>query len=308
MRVCVLGCAAVIPTSPTRTAAKRLVSQPKALIAIEALLLTVLVGFGDIATGAELSFSIFYLLPITLVAWSMGRRYALVNAVLAMFAWLIADFVTGYEYPSVWLPYWNASIRLGYFVLFALIFSRLRDALDQEKSLSRRDALTGAFNRRAFEELAAAEVARSSRYGNPMTLAVMDIDGFKQINDRFGHAVGDDLLREVATTLDATLRASDIVARLGGDEFAVVMPETDESSAHEGLTKTKLALSDRMTRRGWPVTFSFGSMSTGAASVPLGELLAAADRLMYQAKRSGGDKIEAASSRDVRPVGPPSDG
>ncbi len=293
-----LCCAMVNLTSTSRLAARRLVSQPKGVVLAEAAVLTLLVGAGDIATGAELSFSIFYLVPITLVAWSLGRAWAVANAGLAMFTWLGADFITENEYSSAFLPYWNALIRLGYFVLFALLFSRLHNALDQERSLSRRDPLTGIYNRRAFEELATTEVSRSSRYHHPMSLVVMDIDHFKQVNDRFGHDVGDTLLKEVATTLTSTLRATDIVARMGGDEFAIVIPETNHEQALVTLKKTRTALTQCMAANGWPVTFSIGVVSTAASPPELGELLIAADELMYQAKREGRDRICASSADD----------
>lgn len=269
------------------------VSQRPLLVAAEAATLTVAIGAADVATGSELSFSIFYLLPITLVAWAMNLRWALVNALVASVVWFWADRWSGTAYANSLLPFWNAAIRLGYFVLFAVLFSRLRRSLDVERNLSRRDHLTGAFNRRAFEELAQREVDRSKRYGRPISLAFMDLDNFKAINDQYGHDTGDELLAVVASTLVGTVRTSDIVARIGGDEFAIVMPETSADQAHAALEKTRSAVSDRMAEHAWNVTFSIGVVSTTEGASQLSTLMAEADDLMYQAKRAGKDRIVA---------------
>lgn len=268
-----------------------LTSQPPVLVVVESVALTVVLGLLDVLTGAELSFSIFYLVPITLVAWTMSLQWALAHAFLAAVTWLVADRAAGQVYSAPLLQYWNASIRLGYFVLFAVLFSKLRHSLDNERQLSRRDPLTGRYNRRAFDELADREVRRAVRYRRPLSLCFIDIDHFKQINDRLGHETGDDLLREVGATMVTSLRSTDIVARVGGDEFAVVMPETTEEHALIALHKTRTALTDRMVAHAWPVTFSMGVVSTEGETDSLSELLALADARMYEAKAAGRDQI-----------------
>ncbi len=289
-------------TIPSRTGemARRLVAQPRRFVVVESVVLTLLIGLLDVATGAELSFSIFYLLPITLVAWSMERPWALGNAVMASITWLAADQLSGSVYSNPLLPYWNASIRLGYFVLFAVLFGRLRQTLERERTLSRNDPLTGLYNRRAFEELATRDVERASRYGRPISIAFIDLDHFKETNDQFGHDAGDALLRQVALTLVASLRSTDVVARMGGDEYAIVMPETVEDHARIALEKTRAVLAQRMTEHGWPVTFSIGVVSTTGEAASLPALLAAADRLMYEAKRAGRDRMVVAQYATMR--------
>lgn len=266
-------------------------AQSRPLILAEALLLTVVLGAADVWTGSEFSFSIFYLMPITLVAWTLGRRPALFIAGFASVIWLLADYAAGHSYSHPLIPYWNASVRLGYFALFAILFARLHETLERERDLSRVDPLTGVQNRRAFEEFAGREVERAGRYARPMSLAFIDVDHFKQVNDRFGHQVGDELLSEIAATLISTLRSTDIIARLGGDEFAVLMPETDSQAAVAALEKSRGALNARMQSNSWPATFSMGVVSAEGPHSTLPDLLAAADRLMYEAKRTGRDRI-----------------
>lgn len=284
---------------------QRVAAQPRLVVAMEAIVLVAFLGIADFATGSELSFSIFYLIPITLVAWLMGLRPALAVGALASAIWLLADYAAGHVYLHPLVPYWNAGIRLGYFVLFAVLFSRLRDQLDKERILSSRDSLTGAYNRRAFEELASREVARAARYDRPLALAFVDLDHFKSVNDRFGHEVGDTVLREVADVFMSTFRNSDIVARLGGDEFAIVMPETAEDDARVAIEKSRVALGKRMDEHGWPVTISVGLAATTGKGGSLAELLASADRLMYLAKRAGRGRVVV--GRPDEPADQPND-
>lgn len=119
------------------TILQRLGAQPPAIIVVEAVAMTMILGLLDVLTGSELSFSIFYLVPITLVAWTMNLHWALGHAFLAAVTWLLADRAGGQVYSAPLLPYWNASIRLGYFALFAVVFTRLRRALDNERQLLR---------------------------------------------------------------------------------------------------------------------------------------------------------------------------
>ena len=115
---------------------------------------------------------------------------------------------------------------------------KLQAALESEKNLSRVDFLTGIPNRRMFHQALTLEGKRSRRYGRPITLIYIDVDNFKHLNDHYGHATGDELLKMIGTTLETTVRSTDMAARLGGDEFAVLLPETDEPSA--GVIVAKL--------------------------------------------------------------------
>lgn len=119
---------------------------------------------------------------------------------------------------------------------------QLEAALIKEQELARIDPLTHVSNRRAFYELAEIEIVRARRNGCPLSVAYMDVDNFKFVNDDLGHATGDLVLVTIASTLRSELRASDIVARLGGDEFAILLPETDAESAQAVLDKLRARL------------------------------------------------------------------
>ncbi len=253
-------------------------------------------GWLDVATGAELSFSIFYLLPVSLGAWALGIRSAAALSVVAAVVWYAADRAGGTDYSSELIPVWNAGIRMGYFLLFSLLLSRIRILLERERTTARSDPLTGLLNRRAWEELANGEVERARRYGQRLGVAMIDLDHFKRVNDTMGHDEGDVLLRRLAALLRASLRANDHIGRIGGDEFAVVLVGAGPTEAEAVVHKLLGATREAMAEKGWPVTLSIGAVTTeGPDPAALPELLAEADRLMYEAKRAGRDQARIAA-------------
>jgi diguanylate cyclase (GGDEF)-like protein len=159
------------------------------------------------------------------------------------------------------------------------------------KSLAEKDSLTLLYNHGAFHEKLAIELERANRYGRPMSVIMLDLDGFKEINDRYGHMTGDRVLALVAGALGAHLRKTDIAARYGGDEFAVILPETDLPAAAtiagriaEGISGVRLD-ADRETVISF--TASIGYATCAPDSAERGQILAIADRLMYESKRRG---------------------
>jgi two-component system, cell cycle response regulator len=150
------------------------------------------------------------------------------------------------------------------------------------------DFLTALANRAEFESAFATEMARARRYGHPGALLLADLDGFKAINDTFGHAVGDQVLKDVARVLREYLRATDTIARLGGDEFVALLPETTPAAADAIADKLSQAIPRAFERvAGKPVTLgiSVGCVCFDGSTVESPEdLLHAADRAMYEAK------------------------
>ncbi len=157
------------------------------------------------------------------------------------------------------------------------------------------DYLTGAFNRGHFMERAELELGRAVRYGNELSIFMMDIDFFKQINDRHGHKVGDSVLKKLAEVCQVTLRANDIFGRLGGEEFAVLLPETDKTSAVEVAERLREAIAHAKVplEGGLPVQFtvSIGVTSMSPMDGSMDELLHIADTALYDAKNSGRNKV-----------------
>jgi diguanylate cyclase (GGDEF)-like protein/PAS domain S-box-containing protein len=165
----------------------------------------------------------------------------------------------------------------------------------QLQTLADHDPLTGLFNRRRFEEELAAGLDRLKRFGSSAALLLLDLDGFKYVNDALGHGAGDQLLTSVARLLSERIRSTDLLARLGGDEFAILLPVVDEYGAHkvaanmlQGLRELVVEVEDR--RLG--VTASIGVVCFGREAEDAEELLAEADRAMYVAKDAGRDRAE----------------
>jgi diguanylate cyclase (GGDEF)-like protein len=164
-----------------------------------------------------------------------------------------------------------------------------------------RDPLTGLFNRRGFDRIFAAEVARTERYGRPVAVLAIDIDHFKSINDRFGHDAGDVALRAVAQTIAATIREADTAARVGGEEFLVLMPETGLLAAREAAERVRrhvAALRSRAPELATDVRVSIGVSTVPDCVAHPSLLLGTADEALYAAKRTGRDRV--CDARDAR--------
>ena len=171
--------------------------------------------------------------------------------------------------------------------------SAIRFERAQSEALT--DPLTGAYNRRFLEARLAEEMRRASKLGYPTSLMFIDLDRFKEVNDTYGHDVGDQLLRNVASLLRSELRAVDVVARFGGDEFVIVLPETDRN----GSMRVALRLQEALARRGLEglpegadVTFTVGTATSPEDGLRPSDLLVSADSAMLRGKRGGRNRIE----------------
>ncbi len=157
------------------------------------------------------------------------------------------------------------------------------------------DYLTGVYNRRHFMERAEHELSRAHRYGKPLSMLMLDIDHFKQINDRYGHKVGDTVIKAVADLSHATFRDVDILGRLGGEEFAVLLPETNPAAALDAAERLRETIANARIplTEGLPVTFSvsIGVSSMGSAEDNIDVLLNRADKALYEAKDGGRNRV-----------------
>jgi diguanylate cyclase (GGDEF)-like protein len=264
------------------------------------LLVLSAVAFLDYLTGVEFSFSLFYLLPITLISWAISERFGLAFAILSSCVWIAVDILSGNSNrTSNLLAYmWNATTRLGFFLL-PVFMIRLHRAMQHEQELARTDFLTGVLNARFFHELAQMEINRSFRYERPFTIAFIDVDNFKTINDTFGHTTGDVVLRTIAMNMKAHLRKTDIVSRVGGDEFVVLLPETNAQTAPVVISNMQHALLKELKENGWPVTFSMGVLTLSAQQLSVDEMLGRADQLMYMVKNNGKNNIQYATQQKI---------
>jgi diguanylate cyclase (GGDEF)-like protein len=273
---------------PTRAASR-------SLAAIAAgLALAVVVAAADVATGYEINLGLFYLAPLAIVTWWVGRLAGIALGVASVVGMFVVDnhVTRDIPFPTTYLvPYWNSAIRLGYFVVFACILSALRKAYDRERAVARIDFLTGVPNRQGFSELLQDAIVRARLSTEPLAIAFLDCDNFKEINDRFGHESGDEVLRECASAIRRRLRAGDVAARIGGDEFAVILADAAGADARHLMAGISEELEAMSRSRGWPVTFSIGVVTFIDPPVDSRAALMESDRVMYEVKRGGKNGI-----------------
>lgn len=266
-------------------------AQSQLRLAVFSLILVACVGLVDNQTGSEISVSIFYLIPVSFGAWFLKRRFGLCICVLSAAAWIGADHAMSHVYSHPAIPFWNAAVRLGFFFIVFLLFQRLRLALEYQASLAELDGLTGLLNARTFSKRCEVHLRLAARWNHPFVLAYIDLDGFKGVNDKLGHSVGDQVLKDVAATLEARLRSSDICARLGGDEFSILLPETDDLGAQTFFAELHSNLLKLADAKGWPIGFSIGVAVFHSQVANPDEAIKIADELMYRVKNSGKNHV-----------------
>ncbi len=237
---------------------------------------------------------LFLLWPVLHTAYFSPRRHLYVVLGVMVVAYAIA--LMFFAHTGLKESYFT-SVVVGVTVAAALI-NRLRQRLEDTISALRRsaatDPLTGLRNRRAFDTELEEALARSARDRAPLALAVLDVDGFKHVNDRFGHLAGDRALCRVAAVLSGAARSGDIVARLGGDEFAVLFPGAGPEAALAAARRIATALELDGAEHALPLTLSVGLTGAGDGPHSPDELLGAADAALYQAKRTGHGLIVSA--------------
>ena len=170
----------------------------------------------------------------------------------------------------------------------------LKEAVEQTDKLKRTDALTGLWNRRAFEEVVDNELARAMRNHQPLTIALADIDRFRALNDRLGHQAGDEVLRALSDRFRTVLRRTDAVCRWGGEQFLCLLPDVDPAAARQAMERVRLQVAENPVQVGGEsisITLTFGIAPVGD---DLDAAVHAADAAMQEGKRKGRDKIVVA--------------
>jgi diguanylate cyclase (GGDEF)-like protein len=265
--------------------------QSRLVIWIIAITLVGIIGAGDLLVGYEYSTTLFYILPVAIIAWFGSRLAAFLVSLLAATAWLLSDVGAGAAYSSQAIYVWNTCIRLGIFLLFATLLANFRDLLRQMEQTALTDYLTGALNRRGFQQHLADELARCRRFDREFSVAYLDADNFKRVNDAFGHAAGDRLLQAALNIIRDNLRKTDAVARLGGDEFSILFSETGSEAVKSAFPHIHECLNQCMTTHGWPVTFSIGVVTFASHPDNIEQILSIADEFMYSVKHSNKNNV-----------------
>lgn len=232
-----------------------------------------------------------YILPACLASWRFNLRVGLgVVAVGMVVSVIICVRLLGHLPPAPNLG--NLALHILILVMTAGIVSSLRRSYDRERLLACRDGLTGALNKLAFERHAESMMMTAASKRQPLLLAFLDLDGFKSINDRYGHEAGDRMLQRFATEGRAILRREDCFGRIGGDEFAILTALPSITAAYEAAETLHARLTRALGGSAQEVTCSMGALAVAPSSdVSLTVLLREVDRLMYAAKHGGKDGV-----------------
>ncbi len=254
------------------------------------VLLTLLVYWINAVTPSTARFGILYTIPVLLVTWTEGLVWGIVFAVTTT---VFREAVAWIQMPVDTPMLWRVFNGLAYLAVLGIAMAGLQTLRRSQAQLARlvtQDALTNVLNARAFVDRLGQELDRNRRYPRALALMYMDLDNFKVINDTHGHQTGDAVLRLVADAMRSSVRQADVVGRLGGDEFAVLMPETDAQLADAAARRLIAGL--RNVFKGTPnVTASIGVVACTATDASSDDLLRRADQAMYDAKKSGKDRV-----------------
>lgn len=253
------------------------------------LLCIAVIGIIDYLIGPGISLGILYLAPTALATWYIGQKPGIAVAVLSAIVGRATDVIAGVIIVHPWLTAWNVVVHLGFMVIIVSLITHQQSFLRIEQQLARTDSLTGIFNRGEFIDRLQYVFNIAKREHWSVTLAYIDIDDFKHINDEKGHAEGDKVLRLVAAQLLASVRHTDIVARVGGDEFAVALPHADQTAAESFIQQLLSALSKAANES--TVTCSIGCLTFSPPPPDAESALKATDLLMYQVKKHGKSNV-----------------
>ncbi len=260
------------------------------LLAIGGFSLVAVIALLDFVTGPEVSFAIFYLVPIALGAWWGGFSQGILLSMACALSWQGVEIAEGStSAPGIQL--WNGIARFGIFIITSSLLSRLRISLFLEKKLARSDSLTGAANGRTFYESVSHTVEHALRTDRPVTLAYLDLDYFKWINDNLGHAAGDNVLCQLVQVIQHNIRTIDLLARLGGDEFALLLVDCNDDEARASLERIRERFVQEMIKKKWPVTLSIGAVTFPHPGRDVDAMVRKVDEVMYRAKKAGKNRI-----------------
>lgn len=246
----------------------------------------------DFSTGFKIHLAILYALPLLIFTWVLGRFFGVIISLIACSAWSYMGLLSGRYASEPALMLWEWGAVLAGLILLVYGLSALQHSLQEAHFASRKDSLTGLVNKGGFYQIVQAEAELCRRYKRTLSIAYIDCDNFKQVNDKFGHHVGDELLRIIAKTMQRKLRGSDLAGRLGGDEFAVMLPETNAESCRMVMDMLQQRLLHEMTEHNWPVTFSIGIATFIKIPPTIDDMIRQADTLMYAVKNTSKGAIK----------------
>jgi diguanylate cyclase (GGDEF)-like protein len=268
----------------------------------------ILIDRGDIAANSRVTYPAYFLaLLATCLRFDIRVCTVAGLTAIVQYTLIVAGAVANWPEVSVESLQYNGVLDVGeqvgrivLLVAGTLMTIGIVDRGREMRLLSTHDSLTGLYNRSYFDERVAEELLRARRYGRPLTLAMIDLDFFKSINDKYGHAAGDAALRLFARILKDSLRRTDIIGRYGGEEFAVAFPETDPLETEHKLDQVRAAVEStplRIEGRNIKITFSAGVVHFPDDGDDVPTLARCGDDLLLRAKREGRNRVIGSARR-----------
>jgi diguanylate cyclase (GGDEF)-like protein len=252
----------------------------RVLVAATAVMLAIFAV--DITAPGDMRLHVLYLFPLTAIGLHCDKGWASIWGIALATAFQLADHF--YHGLSDAAAITDAILAFSTVLLTVSVSRSLRDTYLATRALAMQDTLTGLNNRHKFEFAVEAEILRQKRYGGVFSLAVIDLDRFKALNDSRGHQFGDIALKLTGEVLRQATRQSDSTARLGGDEFAVLMPNTGAAEGKAACSQLAGKIAARMREAGFSVTASIGCATFEQAPESSSVALHSADKAMYGAK------------------------
>lgn len=244
----------------------------------------------NIWLGPQWCLGMLSVLPVAVAAWWVGLPWATLLALAsACFLYYVDALDADMFSPLVGLG--NATIRFATFSGAAILLNRLREAMARERARAYTDSLTGAVNGRAFYDALLLEGERARKNSASLTVAYVDLDHFKRLNDERGHSAGDEALVHFAHIVRANIRIGDTLARIGGDEFCLLLPATTAAGAVLLLTRLQQIVAREMAGKGLPITTSIGAATFVKPPHDADAMIQRVDALMYGAKKGGKNRI-----------------
>ena len=254
------------------------------LIWLLSVAVIVFISFVILLTKNAVDLRILLVLPVLLVSWYGGSKSgALIAIFTTTILWVINSALISSNLSKT-APIYDSLVALFAFLFISIIVTNFRKVHGVEVVAADTDTLTGLSSlRRLYSDLE-NEMLRSQRYGHTLSLAYIDVDNFKNINDTLGHLVGDELLKQLSKSLLRSLRSTDTAGRIGGDEFLCVLPETGQVEARSAIMKVEKYLKDSMEKHNWNVSFSIGVVTFDKLPDDVAQAVKLADDLMYEVK------------------------
>lgn len=268
--------------------------EPPALWIVAGLLIVVILGFFDWVTSADYSFTLLYLVPLFLVAGRAGRIGGALVAGTSAVAYFWGRVPNAGAVPQMLAQIWNSLTALVVFLVVHELLYLYKQARDEQTARDWIDPVSGAGNARYLFAAVGHEMSRAKRFGRPFSIAYMDVDGLRAVNEKTGRLGGDTLLGLIAKTVARNIRHADVMARVGGDEFVLLLPETDREEAEPVVERITQVLADIFEHDGWPASLTVGVATFTTPPDTADAAVKDAESVMYAAKAGEGESVHYA--------------